>query len=85
MVHFAKDAPPPGRRRAAGGVGVPVAPARRVRAGRMSGRSRRTSRNGPVRLHRNENAYGPSPRAIAAIQESVADVANRYPDVEGSI
>ena len=41
-----------------------------------------TSRNGPVRLNRNEAAYGASPRAIAAIQENVADVANRFPDVE---
>jgi histidinol-phosphate aminotransferase len=34
---------------------------------------------GPIRLDRNENAYGPSPKAIAAIQEA-ASRAGRYPD-----
>ena len=34
---------------------------------------------GPIRLDRNENAYGPSPKAIAAIQEA-AGHASRYPD-----
>lgn len=34
---------------------------------------------GPLRLDRNENAYGPSPKAIAAIQEA-ASHASRYPD-----
>ena len=43
-----------------------------------------TSRNGPVRLNRNETAYGPSPRAIAAIQKSAADLTNRFPDVESA-
>jgi histidinol-phosphate aminotransferase len=35
---------------------------------------------GPIRLDRNENAYGPSPKAIAAIQEAASRAA-RYPDV----
>jgi histidinol-phosphate aminotransferase len=35
---------------------------------------------GPIRLHRNEAAYGPSPRAIAAMQEAAAKGASRYPD-----
>jgi len=35
-----------------------------------------------IRLNRNENAYGPSPRAIEAIHETAASDANRYPDVE---
>jgi len=43
-----------------------------------------TSGNGPVRLNRNEAAYGPSPRALAAIQESVADHTSRFPDVESA-
>jgi histidinol-phosphate aminotransferase len=34
---------------------------------------------GPIRLDRNENAYGPSTKAIAAIQEAAAR-ASRYPD-----
>jgi len=36
---------------------------------------------GPIRLHRNEAAYGPSPRAIAAMQAAAAKGASRYPDV----
>ena len=35
---------------------------------------------GPVRLHRNENTFGPSPRVIAAIREDTARIAARYPD-----
>jgi histidinol-phosphate aminotransferase len=34
---------------------------------------------GPIRLDRNENAYGPSRKAVAAIQEA-ASHASRYPD-----
>jgi histidinol-phosphate aminotransferase len=34
--------------------------------------------SGPVRLDSNENAYGPSPQAFAALQGS-AEMANRYP------
>jgi histidinol-phosphate aminotransferase len=34
----------------------------------------------PVRLHRNENPFGPSPRVLAAIQDSTARIAGRYPD-----
>ena len=33
----------------------------------------------PIRLDRNENAYGPSPKAISAIQESATGT-KRYPD-----
>ena len=36
---------------------------------------------GPIRLDRNENAYGPSERAIAAIWEE-RNFANRYPESE---
>lgn len=35
--------------------------------------------HGPIRLDRNENAYGPSPKAIAAIQEAASHT-SRYPD-----
>ena len=37
---------------------------------------------GPIRLHKNEAAYGPSHRAIAAMQEAARNGSSRYPDVE---
>src|SRR5437016_4129098 len=33
-----------------------------------------------LRLNRNENAYGPSPGAIAAMQEASRTASNRYPE-----
>ena len=36
----------------------------------------------PIRLHRNENAYGPSPAVTAVIRDAAANIAHRYPDVE---
>jgi histidinol-phosphate aminotransferase len=36
---------------------------------------------GPIRLDRNENAYGPSEKAVAAMREGTS-LANRYPDSE---
>ena len=36
----------------------------------------------PIRLHRNENAYGPSPAVAAAIRDAASNAQNRYPDVE---
>ena len=61
-------------------------------AQRAGAASRQGIRNGEVagtpgsgaliRLHRNENAYGPSPAVITAIRESVSGAANRYPDGE---
>src|SRR6516225_1100471 len=36
---------------------------------------------GPIRLDRNENVYGPSEKAIAAIGQGTS-FANRYPDSE---
>jgi histidinol-phosphate aminotransferase len=38
--------------------------------------------SGPIPLNRNENAYGPSPKVIATMQEAAQAVANRYPDVD---
>jgi len=35
---------------------------------------------GPVRLHKNEPAYGPSRHAVAAMQEAALNEASRYPD-----
>src|SRR5438067_3766156 len=53
-----------------------IAADRLVRAGFGEGGSGR-----PIRLHRNENPYGPSERAIAVMRRTVASV-NRYADVE---
>src|SRR5947209_7154825 len=36
----------------------------------------------PIRLSRNENAYGPSARVIATMREAVLTVANRHPEAE---
>jgi histidinol-phosphate aminotransferase len=48
-----------------------------------AGAGRETIRNGePIRLNRNENAYGPSKHAIAAIRSTALTAASRYPDVE---
>jgi histidinol-phosphate aminotransferase len=37
---------------------------------------------GPIRLSRNENAYGPSANVTAAIRDVALNAANRYPEVE---
>jgi histidinol-phosphate aminotransferase len=36
---------------------------------------------GPVRLHRNESAYGPSASVLAAVRSTSGALSNRYPDV----
>ena len=38
--------------------------------------------SGQIRLHRNENPYGPSRKVVAAMQEAALTLANRYPNVE---
>ena len=38
----------------------------------------------PVRLHRNENTLGPSPKAIAAMRTAAGQQVIRYPDVEAA-
>jgi histidinol-phosphate aminotransferase len=40
------------------------------------------SARGPLRLNRNENAYGPSAKVKAAMQDAAFNAANRYPEVE---
>jgi histidinol-phosphate aminotransferase len=35
-----------------------------------------------LRLHRNENAYGASPRAMLALMDALAGMVQRFPDVE---
>ncbi|HEX4682950.1 MAG TPA: aminotransferase class I/II-fold pyridoxal phosphate-dependent enzyme [Gemmatimonadaceae bacterium] len=37
---------------------------------------------GPISLSRNENAYGPSTKVVAAMQQAAAIAANRYPVAE---
>src|SRR5256885_17166544 len=37
---------------------------------------------GPIRLHKNENAYGPSAKAIAAMQEAAQTAANRHSEAD---
>src|SRR5215467_4562884 len=41
--------------------------------------SRASEPGGPIILSRNENAYGPSPKVIACMQQAL-QFANRYPD-----
>src|SRR5713101_6376337 len=43
--------------------------------------SRSSGSGGPVRLNRNENAYGPSERVMAAMREALP-FANRFPDAD---
>jgi histidinol-phosphate aminotransferase len=38
------------------------------------------SATGPVRLHRNENAFGPSPAVVSAIRAASVSVLSRYPE-----
>jgi histidinol-phosphate aminotransferase len=59
------------RRIAAAAAGAAAAPAF---AGAFTGRA------GPLRLDRNENAYGPSVNAIAAMQDAARTAAFRYPE-----
>jgi len=42
----------------------------------------RAAAAGALRLDRNENAYGPSSNAIAAMQEAARTAASRYPELE---
>jgi histidinol-phosphate aminotransferase len=38
------------------------------------------ARGGPIRLDRNENPFGPSPRVLTAIRDAASRNAGRYPD-----
>ena len=38
------------------------------------------ARRGPLRLHRNENAYGPSPNVARVLRETSIEATTRYPD-----
>jgi histidinol-phosphate aminotransferase len=61
----------------AGVVGAVTAPAVASTRDEVAGNSVRGS--GPIRLHRNESAYGPSPKATAAIRNAAVD-AKAYPE-----
>ena len=66
---------------ATAGVGLPSLA--RALSGHVSDPVARGPRaGGSVRLHLNENAYGPSAKAIAAIRDGAASVASRYPDTQ---
>src|SRR3712207_3284610 len=41
-----------------------------------------TNGRGPIRLNRNENAYGPSRNVIEVMRETALTAASRYPDIE---
>lgn len=38
-----------------------------------------------IKLNTNENPYGPSPRAVAAMEKEIGDTLRLYPDPEGAI
>ncbi len=40
---------------------------------------------GPVRLHKNENAFGPSPAVVAAIRAAGASMVTRYPEAPDAL
>ena len=74
------------RRLGAGAAVAATAPQRLCRRSdvpRAVGARRETIRTGePIRLNRNENAYGPSAHVMAAIRDTALTAASRYPDVE---
>jgi histidinol-phosphate aminotransferase len=71
------------RRKLLRGLGTGIVGATAVPA--LAGASVRASAaRGPIRLHRNENPYGPSRDVIDAMHEASRTVANRYPNVEAN-
>jgi histidinol-phosphate aminotransferase len=68
----------------AAAIGLP--PVARASLGRVfSGSVDRVVSGGPVRLHRNENPFGPAPRVLAAIREAATPTTSRYPDDAGAL
>src|SRR4051794_40979037 len=55
-----------------------------ARLSRGAGAGREPRAAGPIRLHRNENARGPSPKVVAAVAEAARRVAADYPDEEAA-
>jgi histidinol-phosphate aminotransferase len=73
------------RRLGAGAAAAATAPHVRVDAlgAAYDGALAETSRAGePIRLNRNENAYGPSGDVMAAVRDTALIAVSRYPDVE---
>jgi histidinol-phosphate aminotransferase len=48
----------------------------------VEGSGRSVGLGGPIRLHRNENPYGPSPSVIDAMRKASQTMAHRYPAAE---
>jgi histidinol-phosphate aminotransferase len=69
------------RRRVLRGIGAAAAAAVAPRAAAASPRAR-SRRPAPIRLSLNESAYGPAPKAVAAVREADATALSLYPDVE---
>ena len=71
---------------AAGATTAAIPSLTKVSFGGVRGSAGPAENNGnvaaPIRLSRNENAYGPSARVTAAMQEAAVHTANRYPDTE---
>jgi histidinol-phosphate aminotransferase len=63
------------------GLAVPSLHGRAGAASASDDGSTVVARLGPVRLHRNENPYGPSPGVARALRESSLEVTARYPEV----
>ena len=61
-------------------LGGRAAPAQGVEEATANCLSLSPDSSGLLRLHRNENAYGPSPRAVAALQRAAHEAVHRYPD-----
>ncbi len=68
---------------AAVGVGLPPLALAATAGSRDSSLGDARHPGGLLRLHLNENALGPSPKAIAAIQTAAGSATNRYPDATG--
>ena len=67
---------------AAIGLGIPsLARAALVDEGPVNG----TAAPGPVRLDRNENAFGPSAAVVAAIRAASTSLVSRYPDAHDAL
>ena len=67
-------------RRAASAAAIAAAPRSIVDLVAQAAVKDGSAASDPIRLHRNENPYGPSPRALAAAQSPGVAAAARYPD-----
>ena len=72
------------RRDALAQLGIGVAAGAATPLSVVTIRAEGADRHGPIRLDRNENAYGPSPKVVATI-ERAARLVNRYPEAEAEL